>query len=149
MGTPAYMAPEQTSGARNLLNERTDVYALGSILYFLLTGIPPFESGSVDSAARHFREMPLISPRRRNSKIGRSIEAVCLKAMSPQQDLRYPDALELAQDVARYLEGSSVSAYRENPLEMMQRWVRRNYFVVLLILSYLIMRVLLLLLAGR
>jgi len=135
MGTPAYMAPEQASGEIDKLDERTDVYALGSILYFLLTGAPAFDASAVASAER--------------PKISRSIEAVCLKAMAQQQEQRYPNALSLANDVSRYVDGLSVTAYRENLFETAQRWVSRNYFVVLLILSYLFMRVLILLLSGR
>lgn len=133
LGTPAYMAPEQASGDIARIDERTDVYALGAILYFLLTGEGP---GSQETPA---------SPRKLNEKIARSIEAVCLKAMAARQPGRYANARELAHDVARYLDGLPVSAYRENPLEMMQRWISRNYFVVILVLSYLVMRVLLIL----
>lgn len=148
MGTPAYMAPEQASGEIDKLDERTDVYALGSILYFLLTGAPPFDINSIASA-EHFDKKLMIPPRRRNSKISRSMEAVCLKAMARQQEQRYPNALSLSNDVSRYLDGLSVTAYRENPLETAQRWISRHYFVVLLILSYLFMRALILLMAGR
>lgn len=149
MGTPAYMAPEQASGTNNKVNERTDVYALGSILYFLLTGSPPYDSSNIDSTQQRFAEKSLIPPRLRNRKLARAIEAICLKAMSHHQEQRYSNALELGNDVARYLDGLSVTAYHENPLETIQRWVSRNYFVVILVLSYLVMRVLLLLLAGR
>ncbi len=149
MGTPAYMAPEQASGQTEKLDERTDVYALGAILYFLLTGAPPLDVGSVSSAHQRFQGKSVIPPRRRDPRISRSIEAVCLKAMAHQQDQRYSNALSLSNDVSRYLDGLSVTAYRENPFETAQRWVSRNYFVVLLILSYLIMRVLVLMLADR
>lgn len=145
LGTPAYMAPEQASGENTKLNERTDVFALGAILYFLLTGFAPFPDSSNASIDRN----RLIPPRKRDRKIARSIEGVCLKAMAYRQEDRYANALELANDVVRYLDGFSVTAYRENPLEMVQRWVKRNYFVVLLVLSYLLMRILILLLTGR
>src|SRR4029453_4742161 len=64
LGTPAYMAPEQASGKKEQLDERTDGYALGSILYFLLTGAPPFDSTSVASAKKRFEEKSVIPPRR-------------------------------------------------------------------------------------
>lgn len=138
MGTPSYMAPEQRSGETDKLNERTDVYALGAILYFLLTGSPPFGN-------EHFKQ-PLAPPRRLHRELSRALEAVCLKAMAQDPQQRYPGAVELRDDIARYLNGLSVSAYRENPFEALQRWLSRHYFAVMLILSYLIMRVLLLLL---
>lgn len=137
MGTPSYMAPEQRSGSTETLNERTDVYALGAILYFLLTGEAPF--GTEPSA----REMK--PPRTIRPDVSRALEAICLKAMAENPERRYSGAIELGDDVARHINGLSVSAYRENPFEAMQRWLSRHYFAVLLILSYLILRVLLLL----
>jgi serine/threonine protein kinase len=143
------MAPEQSAGEISMINERTDVYALGAILYFLLTGIAPFPQTNSSSDSKKVEQHQLVPPRKRNSKITRSLEAICLKAMSYRQEDRYINALELADDVGRYLDGQSVIAYRENPFEMLQRWVYRNYFVVLLVLSYLLMRTLILLLTGR
>jgi serine/threonine protein kinase len=147
LGTPAYMAPEQSAGEIAKMNERTDVYALGAILYFLLTDVAPFPQ--TDSMTKTVDSQKFLAPRRRNSKISRSLEAVCLKAMAYLQEDRYANALELANDVGRYLDGLSVIAYRENPLETIQRWVSRNYFVVLLVVSYLLMRILILILTGR
>lgn len=138
LGTPAYMAPEQSAGEISKLNERTDVYALGAILYFLLTGAaPPEKAEAVDS------------PRKQNPKIGRAIAAVCLHAMAPDQESRYANAMDLAQDVARFLDDLPVSVYRENIYEKLVRWLSRNHFFVLLILAYLLMRILLILIIGR
>ncbi len=141
MGTPSYMAPEQRSGDTDRLNERTDVYALGGILFFLLTGVAPqpFEASAPPSQP----------PRRLNRECPRALEAICLKAMAKNPEQRYPGAAELGNDISRHLNGLSVTAYRENPLEAIQRWLVRHYFAVLLILSYLIMRVLLLLFTRR
>ena len=138
LGTPSYMAPEQASGEIEKLNERTDVYSLGAILYFLLTGISP----SQDAASFE-------PPRKRNPKMARAIEAVCLHAMAQQQSSRYPNAMELSQDVARFLDGLPVSVYDENIYEKFVRWISRNYFFVLLVLSYLLMRAILILTTGR
>lgn len=139
MGTPSYMAPEQKSGDISKLNERTDVYALGAILYFLLAGSAP-------SAAEPSVKQP---PRRMKGEVSRALEAICLKAMAEEPQQRYSGAAELGDDIARYTSGLSVTAYRENPLEALQRWLSRHYFAVLLILSYLIMRVVLLLFTRR
>jgi eukaryotic-like serine/threonine-protein kinase len=138
LGTPSYMAPEQASGEIDKLNERTDVYSLGAILYFLLAGIAPAQ----DSTA-------IEPPRKRNPKIGRSIEAVCLHAMAPKQEVRYPSAMDLSHDVARFLDDLPVSVYRENLYEKSVRWISRNYFFVLLVLAYLLMRAILILTTGR
>ena len=138
LGTPSYMAPEQASGEIEKLNERTDVYSLGAILYFLLTGISPSQDASAFEP-----------PRKRNPKIARAIEAVCLHAMAPQQSLRYPNAMALSGDIARFLDDLPVSVYQENIYEKIVRWVSRNYFFVLLVLSYLLMRAILILTTGR
>ncbi len=141
MGTRAYMSPEQVAGDTEKFNERTDIYGLGAVLYFLLTGVAPFEEIRSSRA--------LIPPRRTNPRAAKAIEAVCLKAMAEQQVDRYGDALELGKDVEMFLASLPVSAYRENPLEITQRWIAKNYFVILLVLTYLIMRTLLLLFSGR
>ena len=138
LGTPSYMAPEQASGQIENLNERTDVYSLGAILYFLLTGFPPAE-----------KRTDLEMPRKRDPKISKAIEAVCLHAMDSDQNSRYANASDLSRDIALYLDDLPVSVYRENLYEKTARWVSRNYFFVLLVLAYLLMRVLFILTTGR
>jgi serine/threonine protein kinase len=144
IGTPAYMAPEQALGKTDLLDQRTDVYALGAILYFLLTRCVPFEAAG---SAEATRERPP-HPRQINQKIPRSLEAVCLKAMSELRENRYAGAEEIARDVVAFLDGQPVSAYPENIFEKTGRWLGKNRFIVLLIVAYLIMRVLVFFLAG-
>lgn len=141
LGTPSYMSPEQAAGQIGKLNERTDVYSLGAILYFLLTGGPPSEDGP-DSAG-------LETPRKRNPKIAQAINAVCLHAMLPDQGSRYANAMDLSQDVARFLDDLPVSVYKENLYEKSVRWISRNYFFVFLVLAYLLMRAVLILITGR
>jgi serine/threonine protein kinase len=146
IGTPAYMAPEQAMGKTDLLDQRSDVYALGAILHFLLTGSAPFESTAVgiDESSRK-----LTRPRQINPKIPRAIEAVCLKAMSDRREDRYAGAEEIAGDVIAFLDGQPVSAYRENIFEKAGRWLNKNRFIVLLIVAYLIMRLLVFFTVGR
>ncbi|MCI0602531.1 serine/threonine protein kinase [bacterium] len=141
LGTPSYMAPEQAAGEIGKLDERTDVYSLGAILYFLLTGVAPPEEGI--SSAR------FEPPRKRNPKIAAAINAVCIHAMAPDQSSRYANAMDLSQDVARFLDDLPVSVYKENFYEKSVRWASRNYFFILLVLAYLLMRVVLILIAGR
>jgi len=149
IGTPAYMPPEQAMGKTDLLDQRSDVYALGAILYFLLTGRAPFEfTRSPDSRDEAARERPP-RPRQINQKIARAIEAVSLKAMAERREDRYPSAEQLAGDVVGFLDGQPVSAYRENIFEKAGRWLTKNRFIVLLIVAYLIMRVLVFFSVGR
>ena len=149
IGTPAYMPPEQARGQTELLDERSDVYALGAILYFLLTGRPPYESGGATDAREEAGAGRPMRPRQIDPKIPRAIEAICLKAMSERREDRYASAEEVAGDVVRFLDGQPVSAYRENIFEKAGRWLGKNRFLVLLIAAYLIMRLIVFFSVGR
>jgi serine/threonine protein kinase len=121
LGTPGYMAPEQERGDVNRIDQRTDVFALGSILKYLLQDPPDSPRG--DSYSRPLR-------------------AICAKAMSAEMSARYASVQELAADVGRYLDRMPVSAYRENIFERTARLVSRNRVAVVLVLAYLFMRLL-------
>jgi len=149
IGTPAYMAPEQALGKTELLDQRTDVYALGAVLYFLLTSRAPSEFARPTDAREKSSDKRSPRPREMNSKIPRSIEAVCLKAMSVRHENRYATAEEIAGDVIKFLDGQPVSAYRENIFEKASRWLGKNRFIVLLVIAYLLMRVIVFFWAGR
>ena len=149
IGTPAYMAPEQALGKIELLDQRSDVYALGAVLYFLLTGRAPFDSAPTADAVRESTRKPPPRPRQINSSIPRAIEAMCLKAMSERRADRYASAEEVTIDVIKFLDGQPVSAYQENFFEKAGRWLGRNRFIVLLILTYLIARLVVFFWMGR
>ena len=149
IGTPAYMSPEQVLGKTNQLDERTDVYALGAILYFLTAGRSPFEPISMSDAREQIVNKAPVRPRHINPKLPRSIEAMALKALSKQREERYVTAQEMADDVVRFLDGKPVSAYRENIVEKAGRWANQHRFIILLILAYLLMRLIVLLSMGR
>ena len=128
LGTPGYMAPEQERGEVGLIDQRTDVFALGAILRCLL------------------REKP--GPRKSGSS-SRALWAICEKAMAAEMSARYSSVQELAADIGKYLDDMPVGAYRENIFERMVRLVNRNRVAVVLVLAYLLMRMLFILFSRR
>jgi len=118
LGTPGHMAPEQEDGKIESIGQRTDVYGLGVLLASLLPQACP-----------------------------KSIRAVATKARSEDAADRYPTAAELGRDVSRFLDGERVSAFPEGPWETGLRLIKRHRTVVILISTYLVVRVVLLLVA--
>src|SRR5205085_8891781 len=81
LGTPAYMAPEQSAGRLDLIDRRTDVYGLGAILYEALTGVPPFTGLTTDEVLRKVREEDPVPPRQLWPEVPTALEALCLQAL--------------------------------------------------------------------
>jgi WD40 repeat protein len=126
MGTPAYMAPEQAQGKANQVGPTTDVYALGAILYELLTGRAPFAAAtSAEVFSRLLTEEPL-SPARLVPKLARDLETICLKCLEKDPHQRYATALELAEDLHRYQVGRPIKARPIRFIERAWRWCRRQ-----------------------
>ena len=147
IGTPIWMAPEQARGETGTLDERTDIYGLGAILYFLLAGRAPFdEATSKNEILRRVTDDGPAPLRSIDRIIPAPLESSCARAMARDRAGRYSRAADLAADIDRYQEGEPVSAHREGPLGKARRLVTRHRAVVLVILAYLIMRALMLLL---
>jgi serine/threonine protein kinase len=135
LGTPLYMAPEQAAGRLDELDFRTDIYGLGAILFAIVTGTAPHErtqKESVDSGlgARGMISViasgvtPLASAA--NKDVDPALEAICGKAMARRRYARYQNAIDLAEDVQRWMAGESVTAYRETFWHRVNRWISQH-----------------------
>jgi len=133
MGTPGYMPPEQLAGSASVVDERADVYGLGGILVFLLTGDHP--SSTFPAGERWDVPAPL--------------RAICERARAADIATRYRSASELASDVANYLDSLPVAAHRESIAERIRRVATRHRTALFLVLAYVVVRLALLVFARR
>jgi tetratricopeptide (TPR) repeat protein len=130
VGTPSYMAPEQTTGAKGAVTTAADVYGLGGVLYALLTGRPPVQGETILDTMMQAREAAPEPPSRRNRKVERDLETICLKCLEKEPARRYGTAEALAEDLRRFLEYEPIQAQRPGLLARAQKWARRHRSVV-------------------
>lgn len=126
MGTPSYMPPEQAAGLTERIGARSDVYALGAILYATLTGRPPFQSAQVVETLRQVQDNEPLRPRQLNPDVDRDLETICLKCLEKIPQRRYASAKELEEDLERYLAGQPIQARPASRLERAVKWVKRR-----------------------
>ena len=126
LGTPGYMSPEQADGRLEEVDQRTDVYGLGAILYHLLTGEAPFAGGNASTVLARVIQEPPTPPRRHVITVAPELEAICLKCLSKKRSDRYQSASELARDMRNYLADEPVTAYPEPWTRRTRAWVGRH-----------------------
>ena len=126
IGTPAYMPPEQALGKRREIDERSDVYSLGAVLYELLTGVPPFRGSNAQIILNQVLNQEPVPPSQVSAKIPRELEKICLKAMAKERRLRYQSAHALAADLGRFLAGEPVMAINPGLRYKLVKWLARN-----------------------
>jgi hypothetical protein len=132
LGTPAYMAPELASGDRGSIGPPCDVYSLGTILYALLTGRPPFQGPSpVDTVLMVLEQDPL-PPRLLNRKLDRDLEMIVLKCLQKPPELRYASAAALADDLTAYLNDEPIAARSGQFSQVVARVFRETHHATVL-----------------
>ena len=126
LGTPAYMAPEQARGEHEQIGAATDVYGLGTILFELLTGRPPFRGRNDVDILRQVvcDDAPALRGLRREASA--DLEAICVKCLEKRPAQRYRTSAELAADLRRYLAGEPILARQATPAERLIKWTRRH-----------------------
>lgn len=128
IGTPAYMSPELVKGDVEI-DQRSDIYSLGVLLYELLIGKPPHKKQSYAATIRAIENEPIPRLQKLRQEIPADLEAICLKCLARNLDDRYASAYELESDLQRFMNNEPVTARRIGALGQLSRWSKRNPFL--------------------
>lgn len=126
MGSPSYMAPEQAQGRNDRVGPHTDVYALGAILYQMLTGRAPFLASTAAETMMQVVQRQPSAPSRSNPDIPRDLETICLKCLEKEPSRRYATARELGEELTRFLKGAPILARPANFARKSTNWLRQH-----------------------
>jgi serine/threonine protein kinase len=126
LGAPSFVPPEQAAGRKEDVGPHSDVYALGAILYHLLTGRPPFAAETLAATLAQVLNNEPVAPRLLNATIPRDLETICLKCLEKDPHRRYLTAKELAEELGRFQRGEPIHARPAGRVEKVWRWCRRD-----------------------
>jgi WD40 repeat protein/predicted Ser/Thr protein kinase len=135
LGSPSHMPPEQAAGKVSQTTAQSDVYSLGSILYQLLSGRPPFQGGTLPELLAQVQEAEPIPPRRLNPSVPENLQSICLKCLRKEPERRYASAQELADDLDRFLNQKPVLARPVPVAERVWLWCQRRPNLALMSLA--------------
>jgi tetratricopeptide (TPR) repeat protein len=126
LGTPSYMAPEQAEGRTHEIGTAADIYALGAVLYDLVTGRPPFRGNSVLETLEQVRKVEPVPPSSLQTNLPRDLETICLKCLQKEPEKRYASAGDLAEDLRCFLAGEPIHARPIPSWERAVKWTKRH-----------------------
>jgi len=130
LGTPSYMAPEQAGGKNREVGPPADIYSLGAMLYELLVGRPPFKASNPIDTIRQVIEQDPIPPRQLEPRVPHDLETICLKCLEKDPVRRFASAVELADDLRRFVEGEPIHARPTPAWERAWKWGNRRKLLV-------------------